>query len=83
MELSKKTTILFTPALHRHLVQEARRRGASLGQLVRDACERQYGFCTVAERVRAVEELSGLALPVASPEEMKRQSVPAPEELMP
>ena len=63
MELSKKTTILFSPDLHARLLRLAAQRGTSLGDLVRTACERQYGLAT--------------------PEEMARESVPTPEELMP
>ncbi len=44
MGLIKKTTILFSPALHAHLTETAKRRGMSLGELVRAACEAQYGI---------------------------------------
>lgn len=83
MELSKKTTILFSPELHERLSRLAARRGVSLGLLVRSACERQYGDSTPEERLAAVEGLASLNLPVATPEEMARESVPAPDELMP
>ena len=43
MELTKKTTILLSPDLHAHLARTARARRTSLGQLVREACEIQYG----------------------------------------
>jgi len=83
MELSKKTTILFPPDLHEHLVQIARRQGRSLGELVRLACESQYGLVSKEERLRAVEEIGRLNLPVGDVREMKRQSVPAPDDLLP
>ena len=83
MELSKKTTILFPPDLHARLLQLARQKGTSLGKLVRSACERQYGLVAVEERMAAVEALTALDLPVGTPEEMARESVPTPEELMP
>lgn len=83
MELSKKTTILFPPDLHARLIRLAKQKGTSLGDLVRSACERQYGLATVEERLAAVEALAGLDLPVGTPEEMARESVPTPEELMP
>ncbi len=83
MELSKKTTILFPPDLHARLIRLAKQKGTSLGDLVRSACERQYGLATVEERLAAVEALAGLDLPVGTPEEMARESVPSPEELMP
>jgi hypothetical protein len=43
MELSKKTTILFSPDTHARLTALAARRGTSLGDLVREACVAQYG----------------------------------------
>lgn len=83
MALSKKTTIHFPPDLHERLARLARQRGTSLGELVRMACEQQYGFASREERLAAVRDLETLDLPVGTPEEMARESVPSPEELMP
>jgi predicted transcriptional regulator len=83
MELSKKTTILFPPELHRRLTQLAARRGRSLGELVREACELQYGVAGSPEQAEAVAGLARLQLPVGTPGEMKRESVPAPDALLP
>lgn len=83
MELEKKTTILFSPALHEHLVQLAKQRGTSLGQLVREACEVQYGYVSRDDRLKAVSDLEALSLPVASPRHMKQESVVAPRDLLP
>lgn len=83
MELSKKTTILFPPTLHARLTRLAAERGTSLGCLVREACEREYGRSSEEERLEAVRALSDLRLPVASPEAMANESVPAAEDLMP
>lgn len=83
MELTKKTTILFSPELHARLQRLAKQQGMSLGELVRSACERQYGLASADERLAAVEALAALELPVGSPEEMARESVPSPDELMP
>ena len=80
MALSKKTTILLPPALYEHLTQTARARRMSLGQLVRDACEAQYGRVSGEERAQAVDELRRLSLPVASPRRMKEESVPRPRD---
>jgi hypothetical protein len=82
MELIKKTTILFSPSLHAHLTQTAKRRGMSLGELVRAACEAQYGIVSSEERLRAAERLRRLSLPVGSVRKMKRQSVPRAQELL-
>ena len=81
--LTKKTTILLQPELHRRLTRLAERRGTSLGELIRSACEAQYGLGGSEERLRAVGELSVLDLPVGSPGEMKAESVPTPVELVP
>jgi hypothetical protein len=82
-DLTKKTTILLTPTLYERLMAEARRRSVSMGELVRDACEARYGFGTSEARVQAVESLAGLALPVGTPRQMKRESVVDPDDLLP
>ena len=83
MELSKKTTILFTPELHARLSELAGQLGVSLGELVREACERQYGLVSSETRIRAVRKLDAMALPVADTKRMKQESVPEESELMP
>ena len=83
MELSKKTTILLSPELHEHLTRTARARGKSLGRLVREACETQYGHVSTEDRVRAVADLRRLSLPVGSPRQMRQESVPAPDDILP
>jgi len=83
MELSKKTTILFSPAVHRRLTELAARRGRSLGDLVREACAVQYGVVGGQDQRDAVAELAELALPVSDPASMKAESVPSPDALLP
>jgi hypothetical protein len=82
MELSKKTTILFSPDLHERLVRLAAQRNTSIGELVRTAVEQQYGLVSRKERLEAVAALSELNLPVGSVEEMEQESVPTPEEIL-
>ena len=79
--LSHKTTILLSEALHRRLTQLARERGQSLGELVRQACERQYDVTGRRARLAAVEELGTLRLPVGPVDEMIAESVPDPQDL--
>lgn len=79
MELVKKTTILFSPALHAHLARVARRERVSLGELVRRACETHYGKVSGQGRLEAVSAIRRLSLPVASPARMKAQAVPRPK----
>lgn len=83
MELSKKTTILLTEELHERLTGLAEQEGVSLGELVRRACETQYGIVSRADRVEAVESLAKLQLPVGDVRTMKEESVPVADELLP
>ena len=83
MDLTKKTTILFSPELHRRLSALAARRGRSMGDLVREACEIQYGVVGGSAQLAAVAALSLLELPVDDPVAMKRESVPDPDALLP
>ncbi|MFN7921128.1 MAG: CopG family transcriptional regulator [Bryobacteraceae bacterium] len=76
MELTKKTTILFPPDLYDRLAALAIEKNSSVGELVREACRRQYGRATRDERLAAVAALSALALPVGTPEEMEIESTP-------
>ncbi len=82
MELSKKTTILFPPDLHERLSRLAAQKRVSLGELVRTACEKEYGIVSKEDRIQAVQSLAGLELPVDDVEKMKQESVPKPEELI-
>ena len=83
MDLSKKTTILFPPDLHKHLMAEAARRGMSFGQLVREACETKYGHVSSEDRLAAVADMATMALPVADVRRMKEESVPSADEPTP
>jgi len=83
MELSKKTTILLTPEQHAHLARTARRRRTSIGDLIRKACEAQYGLQSDSDRLSAVEALGELDLPVSTPGKMKQESLPPPDSLLP
>ncbi len=83
MELSKKTTILFSPETNRSLTEIASRKGMSLGGLVREACTRAYGIVDSDARQSAVDALFALSLPVADVDQMKRESVPDAATLMP
>ena len=83
MELSKKTTILLSPDTHQQLTELAARRGVSLGTLVREACVAQYGLADPETREAAVTALGQLSLPVGTPRDMKRESVPDADSLLP
>lgn len=79
MELSKKTTILFSPEQHEQLARLAEQRSSSIGELVRDACTEVHGFSMPEDRRNAVAEISRLSLPVSDVATMKRQSVETEE----
>lgn len=83
MELSKKTTILFSPDSHRRLSELAERRGVSLGELVREACATAYGIVDHEARIAAAASLGALQLPVGTTKDMKRESVVHADALMP
>lgn len=83
MELSKKTTILLTEELHERLTGLAEQEGISLGELVRRACESQYGVVSREDRLAAVKSLAALRLPVADVQTMESESVPQADELLP
>ncbi len=79
MALIKKTTILLPQKLYRRLTRLARARRTSMGALIRDACESQYGGATLEERLGAIRRLGALDLSVGTPEELKRQYVARPK----
>jgi predicted DNA-binding protein len=81
MRLTHKTTILLSEALHRQLTQLAEERGQSLGELVREACERQYGMADPDARLAAVEAMEAMRLPVGPVEQMIAESVADPQDL--
>jgi hypothetical protein len=83
LELTKKTTILLTRELHERLTSLAEQEGVSLGELVRRACESQYGIVSHDDRVKAVESLAALELPVADVHTMKKESTPEAGALLP
>ncbi len=73
MELTKKTTILFTEHQFKLLQQIAAFRKTSIGDLIRRACETEYGLVSGREAAEAVERLSSLALPAYDIEQMKAE----------
>ena len=58
--MTKKSTILFPPILYRELQAAARQQGRSVGDLVREAVDIQYGSGGVAARLRAIDALAQL-----------------------
>jgi hypothetical protein len=81
MELSKKLTILITPELHEILTTQSQQSGRSIGELVRAACEREYGKAAIARRLAALDRLFHLDLPVSDVETMTKESIAEPKPL--
>jgi len=71
--LSKKTTVLFEPAKYEALKRIARSRRKTVGQLIRESVEVRFGLCSPEERLRAVEAIGMMGLPVGGWEQMERE----------
>lgn len=75
-EYTERLEVRLRPGTYRLLREQAYVRGVSMGQLVREALERQYGTEARAvdpEKQRAMERLFELEAPVADWQEMKRE----------
>lgn len=81
MELTRQTTLSFPADLYGRLAQLAEQRHSSVDDLVTEAWRAPYLLATRAERVAPVKSLATLNLPVGTPEERKRESVPPVEAL--
>ena len=79
----REVPVLFPEDLFRELLRQAKDRGKRVEELIREACEVQYGLTTPEARLEAVRELARLNLPVGEPEDMERESVPHPEDFLP
>ena len=73
--LSKRVEVLFDPKQYAGLEQEARRRGESVGSLVREAVERQYLLPSREERRTALRDLLSIKLDIGSWEEAKEEII--------
>jgi hypothetical protein len=59
--LDQRLQILVTREQRRRLEEEARRTGASVGALIREAVDERYGGVTRDERIAAAERITSLA----------------------
>lgn len=73
--LKERLQILINPDQRRRLEAEAKRRGASVASLIREAVDAHFGAVTQADRLRALKEIramkDGRFLP---PDELDRAS---------
>jgi hypothetical protein len=70
--LKQRLQILVTVDQRRRLEQEARRRGASVASIIRDAVDAQLNAITVADRRAALGEILAMEGQFASPDELNR-----------
>lgn len=70
--LKERLQILVSADQRRRLEQEARRRGTSVGNVIRDAVDAQLGGATVEDRRAAVDRISALRGRSLSPDEINR-----------
>jgi predicted transcriptional regulator len=70
--LNERLQILVSSDQRRRLEAEARRRGTSVGSLVRQAIDAQFGAVTREDRLAAVEAIRSLRGRYLTPEEINR-----------
>lgn len=72
-QIEKKTTILLTPTLYKRLHKLSRILGKSMGQLLREAAEKQYFSAPSVEKMKIVRRMAEMNIPVGSPEEIEAE----------
>lgn len=70
--LSERLQILVTPEQRRRLETEARERGASVGGLIREVIDANFGGASHEERQRALERIDSMEGDFLPPEELDR-----------
>lgn len=71
--LDHRLQILVSKRQHARLEFEAKERGSSIGELVREAIDQRYEGPSRGERLRAVEEIAAMrGGPAPSPEQINR-----------
>ncbi|MFN8159949.1 MAG: ribbon-helix-helix protein, CopG family [Solirubrobacterales bacterium] len=70
--LSERLQILVSPEQRRRLEAEARRRGTSVGSLIREAVDHRFQSVPEAERRQAVDDIRRMRGRFLSPGELNR-----------
>ena len=78
--LSERLQILVSRDQRRRLEAEARRRGTSVGSVVREAVDARLGAISSEERLAALEGLRSISGRFLPPDELDRISEGEPEE---
>lgn len=71
----KKTTLLFEEDVYEKLKEKARRENVSIGGLVREAVATYYGIKNKEDKLKALERLKSLNLPVTDYESMEKEII--------
>lgn len=72
-QIEKKTTLLLTQDLYKRLLKLSRMTKKSMGQLLREAAERQYFSAPVPEKREIVRKMASMNIPVGTPEEIEAE----------
>ena len=72
-QIEKKTTILLTRDLYRRLLKLSKIRKKSMGQLLREAAEREYFSAPSSEKKKIIRQMASMNVPVGSPQDIKRE----------
>ncbi len=70
--LTERLQILVSPEQRRRLEAEGKRRGTSVGSLIREAVDARFGAVTTADRLRALEEIRAMRGRFLNPDELNR-----------
>ena len=69
----KKATLLFDEDVYEKLREKSLINNISIGELVREAVSGYYGIRTTEEKLKSLNKLSSMKLPVGSPELIEQQ----------
>ena len=69
----KKATLLFEEDIYEKLREKSLIDNVSIGELVREAVSVYYGIRTTEEKLKSLNKLSSMKLPVGSPELIEQQ----------
>ena len=69
----KKATLLFDEDVYEKLREKSLINNISIGELVREAVSVYYGIRTTEEKLKSLNKLSSMKLPVGSPKLIEQQ----------
>ncbi len=69
----QKTTIFLSRRLYQRLRQLSKVTKKSMGELLRDAAERQYCSASAEDKASIVRKMGAMHLPIGTPEELEEE----------